>query len=285
MKISPPHLAAICLAVLGSLATSSSAWSAERSESNPSRWPEERLTAGGVAHINLGLESPPQRAKYQGEPVLIRQTPAGWQAVIGISLDAEPGKHELQVDGKKLSFNVKEHDYKAQYITIAEEDMVTPPKHELERIFAEQDEIRAAFRSRAENTRPRLNLHTPVANARVSAEFGARRFINEKPRNPHNGLDLAAPTATPIEAAEAGKIVELGDYYFNGKSVLIDHGSGLVTMYCHMAKILVERGAQVARGETIGTVGATGRVTGSHLHFSVILNGNTVDPELFLKEL
>ncbi|WP_162549435.1 peptidoglycan DD-metalloendopeptidase family protein [Halorhodospira halochloris] len=278
MKPSTFFLAALLILL------SSAAWSTQSSATNSENRPSERPIAGGLALIDLDRDDPTRKATYQGEQVLIRETESGWQAVVGIALDAETGKHELEVDGETLSFTVQEHDYRAQYITIAEEDMVSPPEHKLERIFAEQDEIRSAFRSREVEAQPRLDLHIPVADARVSAEFGVRRYINEQPRNPHNGLDLAAPTGTPIAAAEAGKVVEKGDYYFNGKSVFIDHGAGLVTMYCHMDEIDVAKGDWVERGEQIGTVGKTGRVTGAHLHFSVILNGNTVDPELFLEE-
>lgn len=275
----------LLVSLLASLLASLPVWSAPQPAEDPASHPSQRRIPGGVALIDLDLDSPPERAVYQDRPVLIRQAGTGWQAVVGIALGAQPGNHALQVDGEKITFKVKRHDYEAQYITITDEEMVTPAQHKLKRIFAEQDEIRAAFRSQQVNTSPRLELHPPVAKARISGKFGVRRFINEQPRNPHSGLDLAAPEGTPIESAAAGKVVELGDYYFNGKSVLIDHGAGLVTMYCHMNEIEVERGDWVERGETIGTVGETGRATGAHLHFSVILNANPVDPQLFLQDI
>ena len=117
----------------------------------------------------------------------------------------------------------------------------------------------------------------------VSSPFGLRRFFNKQPRNPHSGLDLASPEGTPILSAASGRVVDTGEYYFNGNTVFIEHGQGLVTMYCHMSKIDVAVGQEVSRGESIGEVGKTGRVTAAHLHWGVILNTVSVDPSMFLK--
>ena len=122
-----------------------------------------------------------------------------------------------------------------------------------------------------------LHAHQPPAS-----RFGLRRIFNGEARAPHSGLDVAVPRGRPIKAAAQGKILATGDYFFNGKTVFIDHGNGLISMYCHLDRIDVQSGDQVTQGQRVGLAGSTGRSSGPHLHWSVVLNGTMVDPELFL---
>ena len=127
-----------------------------------------------------------------------------------------------------------------------------------------------------------LRMRLPTQGRR-SSEFGYRRVFNGKPRNPHSGIDIAAPTGTRVVAPLAGRVADVGDYFFNGKTVWLDHGGGLLSMMCHMSRITVQEGDVLAVGDKLGEVGSTGRSTGPHLHWTVSLNQASVDPTLFVE--
>ena len=149
-------------------------------------------------------------------------------------------------------------------------------RHERERVRSA--EVIATWSAAAPAT---LRMQAPVPGRR-SGSFGLRRVFNDQPRKPHSGMDIAAPTGTPVVAPAAGRVIETGDYFFNGHTVWLDHGNGLLSMYCHLSRMDVRVGDVLQAGDAFCQVGATGRVTGPHLHWGVMLNRTMVDPALFV---
>jgi len=241
---------------------------------------------GGIAVIALPADADPASARYDNRQVLVTSLAGSRHAVIGLPLGTSPGTHHLEIrsdSGKprRIAFEVAAKSYEEQHLTIKDKRKVNPEKRDLERIKREQQQIKAALRQWTPREDVVIDFQKPVDGI-TSSPFGLRRFFNEQPRNPHSGLDIAAPEGTPIRAPAPGTVIETGDYFFNGNTVFIDHGQGLVTMYCHMNSIDVQPGQAVHTGDVIGKVGMTGRVTGPHLHWGVSLNDARIDPLLFL---
>lgn len=251
--------------------------------------PTHTPVPGGVAVIDLKLNGPqPPVVNYRDRRVLVLQENDTWYAVVGIPLSASPGAHAIVVKEAapppySIRFEVSDKRYKEQHLTVKNRRHVNPTAEDLKRIGAEKQRINKAFASFRDDRFVDVEFSQPV-DGPLSSPFGLRRFFNEQPRKPHSGLDIAAAEGTPIHAPADGVVTETGDYFFNGNTVFIDHGQGLVSMYCHMQKIMVSVGQQLRRGDAIGTVGKTGRVTGAHLHWSISLNNTRVDPLLFLSQ-
>lgn len=240
---------------------------------------------GGVAVVSISTQEKPD-AWFQDKRVMVVGEPGLWNAVIGLPLSIKPGTHRLDVattQGKSIhNFDVAFKQYQEERITLTDQEMVTPSPVNMERINRENALINQVKQAWSDLNEIPLALDLPVVD-RFSSPFGFRRFFNDQPRNPHSGLDIAAVEGTPIKAPAAGRVINTGDYYFNGNSIFIEHGQGLITMYCHLSEIDVVEGQEVQRGEIIGKVGKTGRVTGAHLHWGVILNTVSVDPALFIR--
>jgi murein DD-endopeptidase MepM/ murein hydrolase activator NlpD len=237
---------------------------------------------GGVAVLDLGDAASAPKVRYQDKPVLtIREDGQRWIAIVGIPLTVKPGAQQLAVDGQPHSFQVGAKHYREQRIRIKNQQQVTPNAANLKRIERELAEQTRAYQRFSARQPSNLLFDRPV-NGPLSSPFGLRRFFNGEERNPHSGLDFAAGSGTPIKAPAAGEVILIGDYFFNGKTVFLDHGLGLISMFCHLSEIDVKLGDEIARGGPIGKVGATGRATGPHLHWNVSLNDARVDPAIFI---
>lgn len=251
--------------------------------------PPQSTVPGGIAHILINSEASPN-VTYRGHSVMVINTQgttyaaqSPWVALVGIPLSAKPPEQTLIVNGKKQFFQIHDKQYKEQHITIENKRKVNPTPLDMDRIGREKKEILQALASWTLDTPPVTELLKP-AQGPYSSPFGLKRFFNEQPRKPHSGIDIAAPKGSPIIAPAAGTVVATGDYFFNGNTVILDHGHGLTTLYCHMDKVEVVLGQKVALGETLGTIGSTGRATGPHLHWGVSLNNARINPFLLIKE-
>ena len=248
-------------------------------------FPIESNVPGGIVIIPIKTENKPEVFFYDKKVMVIGEN-KNWNAIVGIPLKIELGEHKLKVIndgiGANYLFDVVNKDYEKQYLTVKNKRHVNPNDEDMLRISKERKLISKAKASWREIDNVPLKFIKP-ARGPYSSSFGLRRFFNKQPRNPHSGLDIAAEKGTPIIAPAAGVVINTGDYFFNGKTIFLDHGQGLITMYCHMEEISIEEGDFVSVNDMLGTVGSSGRVTGAHLHWSVILNNTTVEPLLFLK--
>ena len=256
--------------------------------------PQHSPVPGGIALIDLGpVSQPAPTARWGEQPLAVVQDKGHWFALLGIPLDTLPGEMEISIfSGSTLgpaigavvmatrNVAIRPKNYPEQRLTIKDKRKVEPNPEDLARIEREQA-ITVAIKRQFSAPAPVTNFALP-ASGPLSSRFGLRRIFNGLPRNPHAGLDVAVGTGTPVKAPADGVIANTGEYFFNGNTVFIDHGQGLITAYMHLSRIDVRAGQSVKKGNTIGAVGATGRVTGPHLHWAVILNNTPVDPELFL---
>ncbi|MDA7085391.1 peptidoglycan DD-metalloendopeptidase family protein [Pseudomonas sp. SA3-5] len=238
---------------------------------------------GGVAVIDLGPLASPPRATYQGKPVLvIHEDGQRWIAIVGLPLTTKPGSQQIELNGtRRLSFQVGDKHYAEQRITLKNQQQVNPNAANLKRIGRELAEQTRAYQQFSARQPSNLLFDKPVSGP-LSSPFGLRRFFNGEERNPHSGLDFAAKRGTPIQAPAAGRVILIGDYFFNGKTVFVDHGQGLISMFCHLSEIGVSVGDELPRGGVLGKVGATGRATGPHLHWNLSLNDARIDPAIFI---
>ena len=252
--------------------------------------PGNASVPGGVAVVRIdGTGESAPRAWFRGRPALVARDESGWFALVGLPLDIKPGKQDLRVtfasstspSEAHVVFSIAKKIYPAQHITLADKHQVKPSAEDLRRIQREQADVDAAKNHWSDEPDMDLALRLPV-QGRLSSRFGLRRFFNGQPRSPHAGLDIAVPSGTPVATAAAGTVIDTGDYFFNGNTVFVDHGQGFITMYCHLSEIGVKAGDKLERGQPLGLSGMSGRATGPHLHWGVILNGALVDPEVFV---
>lgn len=250
-------------------------------------WPRASVVPGGVARINLGPATTRPTAHLDEVPLLVVGDAAGWTALVGIALSTTPGPARIAVQGdsggpRTVDFTVAPKLYPTQKLTVApgKVDLSSDDEARYERERAHMANVLATFTEPLPHP-AMLRMAAPVAGRR-SSSFGLRRVFNGQARSPHSGMDIAAASGTPVLAPLPGRVIDTGDYFFGGNTVWLDHGGGLLTMVGHLSAIHVQVGDTLKTGDRIASVGATGRVTGPHLHWGVVLNRKMVDPALFL---
>ena len=298
-----PHLAptdpmvsrrSALLGAVSLLALPASAFAALRKPQAADAWPRASPVPGGIALLALGPAAVrPVAHLGKGDdagnvPLLVLGDAMAWTALVGIPLAASPGLAHISVQmqgggQRQVDYTISAKRYLEQRLTVAPGTVDLSPenqaRYERERLHLAS--VMATFTESAPETSPLLRMQVPVPGRR-SSSFGLRRVFNGQVRNPHSGMDIAAATGTPVHAPLPGRVIDTGDYFFNGNTVWLDHGGGLLSMMCHLSGIDVKPGDVLTTGERLGAVGATGRVTGPHLHWGVLLNRTMVDPALFL---
>jgi len=212
--------------------------------------------------------------------VLVMREAGQWLAVVGVPLSAKPGAR-LRLEGERsLEIRVVAKKYASQKLNVPKEQAELGPE-QLAKYEEQRKHLQQVLRTFSESPPASIAMREPVAGRR-SGSFGLRRIINGEPRSPHSGMDIAAAAGDPVVAASAGRVIDVGEYLFLGKVVVLDHGQGWLSLYAHLNEANAALGESVAAGARIGRVGMTGRTTGPHLHFSVYLNTAAVDPAIFL---
>jgi murein DD-endopeptidase MepM/ murein hydrolase activator NlpD len=207
-----------------------------------------------------------------------------WRALIGIDLDQAPGNYVAVVDAAtdtgilhvSQALSVQPRTFRTRTLRVAP-DFVNPSPSLLARIEQEQAFTRGVYAVSADVRLWSAPFIRPVPQA-ANSRFGTRSVFNGEPRSPHGGTDFLSPAGTPIKAPNAGRVVAARNLFFTGNTVIVDHGLGLFSLFAHLSRLDVREGEQVIPGQIIGLVGATGRVTGPHLHWALSVSGARVDP-------
>ena len=238
------------------------------------------LMPGGLV---TGLVTAGSNVMHEGKPVRVAKDGT---FLIGFGRDAKLSQ-KLEIkdpNGFTYTQDIKlsKRTYKVTRIDGLPGRKVTPKPEDLKRIKTDNAGIKRVRRLDSQNQDFLTGFQWP-ATGRISGVFGSQRILNGKPRNPHNGVDVAAPQGAPVLAAAAGTVALVhSDMFYSGKTVMIDHGHGLSSVYIHMSKITVKVGQRIEKGEQLGAVGKTGRTTGPHLHWGVSLFGTHLDPMLIV---
>lgn len=249
-------------------------------------FPADDAVPGGVAVVALPLQAKSApKVELDGRRLMVVSHAGQWYALAGLPLDSALGKKTLEVKSagavSRVDFTVAPKEYATQSLTIANPEMVNPTQAQLKRIEREQKHLNKVVNGWRKTKTPGIGFIWPATGPETSG-FGLKRILNGEAKSPHSGIDIGAPAGTPVHAPADAVVADVGHYYFCGKTLTLDMGQGLYSVYCHLSRIRVRPGQSVKQGQLVGNIGATGRTTGPNLHWTVRLNGAAVDPHVFL---
>jgi murein DD-endopeptidase MepM/ murein hydrolase activator NlpD len=251
-------------------------------------WQPARPRIGDVAWIMVrgAVEGASLEGSVGGRPLQFFPYGGAQAALVGFDLETKPGalvwrvaalapgQEPVTAEGR---VSVQRRDFPVQRLSLPTGMVDLDPETE-RRALTEGERLRSLYQTVTPERFWRGRFTRPVGGTERGSGFGARRIINGRPRSPHAGLDFSAAAGTPVVAVNDARVALIGEYFFPGRLVVLDHGLGLYTLYFHLDEIAVQDGDRVTRGQPIGTVGATGRATGPHLHFGVQLGAARIDP-------
>jgi murein DD-endopeptidase MepM/ murein hydrolase activator NlpD len=240
----------------------------------------KKVGPGDLLLITVKNMSGPVEGTFIGKKLYFNPSKKSYQAVLGIDLFTEPGKYSLVITNKgtKLQRTVKvsKKDYPIQRLTLPKDMVVLSPENEA-RVEREQKKVATLWP--VDSVRIWSGgFIDPLPGKKIGTPFGVRRIINDIPKNPHSGVDVTADEGEPVRAPNDGVVVLVDDQFYSGKSVILDHGQGIYTMFFHLSRINVRHGQAVMKGDAIAEVGSTGRSTGAHLHWGARVQGARIDP-------
>jgi murein DD-endopeptidase MepM/ murein hydrolase activator NlpD len=214
------------------------------------------------------------------------QTGLRRDALVGIDLEKAPGDYKITVTaqtagGAKVvctsTISVRKGRFATERLQV-DKKFVEPDPEQVHRADQERQRLRAIYAKAGPDPLWKGKFRRPLDSVAAGGNFGKRRVLNGKEGSPHTGMDFPAITGTPVHAVQAGKVVLAEDLFFSGNTVVVDHGLGIYTFYCHFSQTAVTVGEEVQAGTVLGKVGATGRVTGPHLHWGLTVAGARVNP-------
>jgi hypothetical protein len=245
---------------------------------------------GAIVVVTLGSDVPlgSARADFEGHASVLEPgaSPKSFRGLVGVDFESHTGPASLRIDVEGLCgdrhsatqrVEVRSGKFSVETLKVAPE-YVEPPASELARIHEDQEKVGRVWKSGDAERRWSGPFRLPVDAPVREKSFGSRRVFNGVPRSPHSGLDLAAHAGQDVDAPAPGRVALAEDLYFSGGTIILDHGGGLFTSYFHLSRIDVKVGEEVGAGKRIGAVGATGRATGPHLHWSARLDGARINP-------